>query len=256
MIPMILFFWGITSFSYHNFQIHSIKFLANCKILLPFKCTPLLFRWLLFVFTFSIMLICILQRCDRISPIFIGGSFESVLMSGWDITACVVGNCSTINDFNRFLIIDNIICSNMQYHMVGFFFKNGYQVVIPIRACRYWEWPYFNQTFPRHFAFINTSNHGVSNDNACFFWPAVFHSIFIFFVGFLLLCYQFFGRNIFIFITVIRFTLRICVFIKNFFYNIIEDNSWRVERLKSPLKAEAYLEPKRASTMEIFCECT
>ena len=29
-----------------------------------------------------------------------------------------------------------------------------------------------------------------------------------------------------------------------------------IKRLKSPQKAEAYLEPKRISMMELFCECT
>ena len=29
-----------------------------------------------------------------------------------------------------------------------------------------------------------------------------------------------------------------------------------IKRLKSPQKAQAYLEPKRASTMELFCEYT
>ena len=77
-----------------------IKFLVNCKILLPFKCNPLLLRWLLLVFPFSVMPICNLRRCDWISPIFIAKCFESVLVIGWDITICVVDYCSAINDFN------------------------------------------------------------------------------------------------------------------------------------------------------------
>ena len=39
-----------------------IKFLVNCKILLPFKCNPLLLRWLLLVFPFSVMPICNLRK--------------------------------------------------------------------------------------------------------------------------------------------------------------------------------------------------
>ena len=96
----------------------------------------------------------------------------------------------------------------------GFFFKNRYHVVIHVRVCRTWEWLYFNQTFVWHFALINTGNHRISNESACSFWPVVFNSIFIFFLGFLLLCCYFLRRSIFIFITWIRITLRICVLIK------------------------------------------
>ena len=44
MIPMIIFFDAVALFSFHNFQILLIKFLANWKIPLLFKCNPLLLR--------------------------------------------------------------------------------------------------------------------------------------------------------------------------------------------------------------------
>ena len=71
------------------FRMLSINFLASCRTPLLFKCIPLLFRWLLLIF-----------HCDWISPIFIARCLESVLMIRWDMTICVAGNCSTIDDFN------------------------------------------------------------------------------------------------------------------------------------------------------------
>ena len=114
----------------------------------------------------------------------------------------------------RSFIMGNSICSTMQYHMVGFSFKNRYQVVIHVRACRTWEWTCFNQTIALYFTLINTINHRVSNDNAYSSCPAVFDSIFIFFFGFFLLCCYLLRRSIFMFITWIRISLRICVLIK------------------------------------------
>ena len=100
MIPMRIFFDAVALFSSHNFQILLIKFLANWKIPLLFKYNPLLLRWLLLMFRFSVTSICNLRRCDWISHIFIARCFESVLVIEWDITICVVDNCSAINDFN------------------------------------------------------------------------------------------------------------------------------------------------------------
>ena len=97
--PNDTFLWRSNFFSY-NFQIPSIKFLANYKTPLPFKCNPLLFRWLPVMFPFSIMSICNIRKCDWTYPIFIARCFESVLVIGWGITTCVVGNCSAINNFN------------------------------------------------------------------------------------------------------------------------------------------------------------
>ena len=70
------FFLTHSSFSYYNFRIPSIKCLANCKIPLPFRCNPLLLRWLLFMFPFSIMSICNIWRLDWICPIFTTRCFE------------------------------------------------------------------------------------------------------------------------------------------------------------------------------------
>ena len=72
----IVITWFQCSFSYHNFRIPSIKFLANCETPLPFKCKLLLLGWLLCMFPSSIMSICNLQRCDWISAIFFQLSFN------------------------------------------------------------------------------------------------------------------------------------------------------------------------------------
>ena len=177
------FFWRSSSFSYHNFWIPSIKFLANCEIPLPFKCNPLLSRGLLFIFPFSIMSICKLRGCDWISTIFIERCFESALVIGWYIIA-------TLTVFEQFPFLHN-----GQHHKFEHAISHGrvfYQVVIYVRASRTWDWPFFNQTFAWHFGLINTANHRLSNDNASSFWPGVFNSISVIFLSFSLLSFSFY----------------------------------------------------------------